>query len=175
MKPGSFTMGSAKMDDNWNERPAHQVTISHGFLMSETEVTLAQFQQFWPDFEGTPGFDPYVAGVSWLDAAAFCDWLSRKEGKRYCLPSEAEWEYACRAGTTTDYCCGDNPEMLVQFGNVPDAAAKARFPDWKGISGSDGYVFTAPVGSSLVKAKDSWASGLRPFVGSNSSSASRNS
>ena len=109
VKAGSFTMGSTTMDDNWNERPAHQVTISQGFLMSETEVTLEQFQQFRPDFEGTPGCDPYVAGVSWKDATAFCEWLSQKEGKPYRLPTEAEWEYACRAGTATPFSSGDQP------------------------------------------------------------------
>jgi hypothetical protein len=102
-------MGSTATDDNWNERPAHQVTISLGFLMSETEVTLAQFQQFRPDFEGAPGCDPYVAGVSWVDAVAFCEWLSHREGKPYRLPTEAEWEYACRAGTATPFSSGDQP------------------------------------------------------------------
>ena len=97
VKAGSFTMGSTTMDDNWNERPAHQVTISQSFLMSETEVTLEQFHQFRPDFEGTPGCDPYVAGVSWMDATAFCEWLSEegrqavssahRGGMGICLPS----------------------------------------------------------------------------------------
>ena len=109
VEAGSYTMGSTTLDDNWNERPAHQVTISHGFLMSETEVTLEQFQKFRPGFEGTPGCDPYVAGVSWKDAAAFCEWLSKKEGKPYRLPTEAEWEYACRAGTGTPFSSGDQP------------------------------------------------------------------
>ena len=88
-----------------------------------------------------------VVNVSWNDAVAFCKWLSRKEGKTYRLPTEAEWEYACRAGTTTRYYSGDDPETLAKVGNVADAAAKAKFPDWKyTIKASDGYVFTAPVG-----------------------------
>ena len=88
-----------------------------------------------------------VVNVSWNDAVAFCKWLSSKEGKTYRLPTEAEWEYACRAGTTTRYYSGDDPETLAKVGNVADAAAKAKFPDWKyTIKANDGYVFTAPVG-----------------------------
>ena len=88
-----------------------------------------------------------VVNVSWNDAVAFCKWLSKKEGKTYRLPTEAEWEYACRAGTTTRYYSGDDPETLAKVGNVADAALKAKFPDWKyTIKASDGYVFTAPVG-----------------------------
>ncbi len=88
-----------------------------------------------------------VVNVSWNDAVAFCKWLSRKEGKTYRLPTEAEWEYACRAGTTTRYYSGDDPETLAKVGNVADAAAKAKFPAWDfTIKANDGYVFTAPVG-----------------------------
>jgi formylglycine-generating enzyme len=88
-----------------------------------------------------------VVNVSWNDAVAFCDWLSRKEGKTYRLPTEVEWEYACRAGTTTRYYHGDDPEGLAAVGNVADATAKAKFPDWDWpIKAEDGYVFTAPVG-----------------------------
>jgi formylglycine-generating enzyme required for sulfatase activity len=88
-----------------------------------------------------------VIGVSWNDAVAFCKWLSKKESKAYRLPTEAEWEYACRAGTTTRYYSGDDPETLAKVGNVADAAAKAEFPGWTWtIKASDGYVFTAPVG-----------------------------
>jgi len=88
-----------------------------------------------------------VVNVSWNDAVAFCKWLSKKEGKTYRLPTEAEWEYACRAGTTTRYSSGADPETLAKVGNVADAAAKAKFPDWTWtIKANDGYVFTAPVG-----------------------------
>jgi len=91
-----------------------------------------------------------VVNVSWFDATAFCKWLSRKEGKTYRLPTEAEWEYACRAGTKTRYYSGDNPETLAKVGNIADAAYRAKFPGCVSsecaIRESDGYVFTAPVG-----------------------------
>jgi formylglycine-generating enzyme required for sulfatase activity len=95
-------------------------------------------------FEQT--MDHPVVNVSWNDAVAFCEWLGRKEGKTYRLPTEAEWEYACRAGTTTRYSSGDDPETLAQIGNVVDASTKPFMGARLAISASDGYVFTAPVG-----------------------------
>jgi formylglycine-generating enzyme required for sulfatase activity len=97
-----------------------------------------------------PGFsqtdeDP-VVNVSWNDAKAFCRWLGRKEDKAYRLPTEAEWEYACRAGTRTLFSNGDDGEALVEIANVADATFKGQFPDWTTTQRGDGYAFTAPVG-----------------------------
>jgi formylglycine-generating enzyme required for sulfatase activity len=116
----------------------------------------------------TPGFpqsdDHPVTNVSWDDAIAFCNKLSELDGLRpyyrfdadgrsggdgYRLPTEAEWEYACRAGGTTRYQSGDDPESLVQVGNVADGTLKHKggvFSNWSAIASRDGYVFTAPVG-----------------------------
>ena len=90
-----------------------------------------------------------VVNVTWNDAVAFCKWLSRKKGNSYRLPTEAEWEYACCAGTATRYYSGDDPETLAKVGNVADAAVKAKFPNSKfgTIKASDGCVFTAALGS----------------------------
>jgi formylglycine-generating enzyme required for sulfatase activity len=97
-----------------------------------------------------PGFDQSddhpVVNVSWNDAAEFCRWLSRKDGRTYRLPTEAEWEYCCRAGSETLYSNGDDPERLARVGNVADARAKARFSNVDTIKADDGFVFTAPVG-----------------------------
>jgi formylglycine-generating enzyme required for sulfatase activity len=100
-----------------------------------------------------PGFqqadDHPVVNVTWNDAGAFCAWLRREEGTDYRLPTEAEWEYACRAGTTTRYYCGEDAETVAQMGNVADGTARKRLEDGHNpqyLLSRDGYVFTAPVG-----------------------------
>jgi len=100
-----------------------------------------------------PGFpqddDHPVVNVTWNDAVALANWLSRQEGKKYRLPTEAEWEYAARAGTRTRYCSGDDPQSLLKVANTFDADAAKNWPQWKeyALTGRDGFEFTAPVGS----------------------------
>ena len=100
-----------------------------------------------------PGFaqgeDHPVLNVTWNDAMAMAAWLSRKEGRTYRLPTEAEWEYACRAGMRTRYSNGDDPQVLREVANVFDADSAANWPAWQkfAVEGRDGYAFTAPVGS----------------------------
>jgi len=115
--PGSFLCGSESGD--YDEKPVHTVVISKPFYMGTTPVTNAQYEMFDPthkELRGKAGLstadNEAVLFVSWHDAVAFCEWLTKKEGKNYRLPTEAEWEYACRAGTTTAYNTGDElPEI----------------------------------------------------------------
>jgi formylglycine-generating enzyme required for sulfatase activity len=98
----------------------------------------------------SPGFpqdDSHpVVDVSWYNAQQFCAWLSRVEGKQYRLPTEAEWEYTCRAGTTTWNYYGNSIGNVTEIANIPDLSTKTRFPAWNGVKSSDGFVFTSPVG-----------------------------
>jgi len=149
---GCFNMGSpstdkAKEDD---EGPVHEVSID-GFWMGKFEVTNAQYRTFKPkhnsgSYEGFSrnGADQPVVYVSWDDAKAFAKHLSAQQGGRYefRLPTEAEWEYACRAGTTTRYHWGD--KIDARYANLAD---KNHPTHPKHPHLDDGYPVTSPVGS----------------------------
>ncbi|MHB1422903.1 MAG: formylglycine-generating enzyme family protein [Gemmataceae bacterium] len=100
----------------------------------------------WRDTGFSQTDDHPVVNVSWNDATAFCRWLAGKTGRKTRLPSEAEWEYACRAGTKTRFYNGDDAEKLASVGNVADGTARKVFSGWTTIDAEDGYVYTAPVG-----------------------------
>jgi len=107
--PGEFMMGMRGLSQ-------HKVRITKGFYMGAYEVTQAQWQEVMATNPSHyKGVDLPVDTVSWEDATEFCRKLSQKEGKTYRLPTDAEWEYACRAGTTTDYYFGDGYSQVSHY------------------------------------------------------------
>jgi len=129
---GSFEMGAPETEAEslGRERPVHRVTLRE-FLLGQTPITQAQWRavaawqrleheaaECWPESVNTDpvaklnaperfrGDKRPVVNVSWIEASAFCERLALRTGKNYTLPSEAQWEYACRAGTTTPFHCG---------------------------------------------------------------------
>jgi formylglycine-generating enzyme required for sulfatase activity len=129
---GEFLMGTPwEKGGSANERPVHRVRISQGFWMGMYEVTQRQYKEVMGKNPSHFKGDDFPAEmVSWDDAIKFCRKLGQKEGKKYRLPTEAEWEYACRAGTTTLYSWGDtqhlglcnaeNSTVKVGSGNIYD-------------------------------------------------------
>ncbi|MBK8176397.1 MAG: SUMF1/EgtB/PvdO family nonheme iron enzyme [Rhodospirillales bacterium] len=113
---GGFLMGSPPNDPSCaaDERPQHRVELSHRFAIGRFAVTFQEYDHFCEvagrekpgDFGWGRGRRPVIK-VNWADAQAYAGWLSEVTGQTYRLPSEAEWEYACRAGTTSRYACGD--------------------------------------------------------------------
>lgn len=113
--PGSFMMGDSGEAGNDNEKPAHKVTIDYKFSLSRYEVTFAQYDFFaeqtgrkLPSDEGWGRDQQPVINVTWRDARAYTRWLAKETQLPYRLPTEAEWEYAARAGTQTDYWWGND-------------------------------------------------------------------
>ncbi|GAB2538708.1 SUMF1/EgtB/PvdO family nonheme iron enzyme [Spirosoma aerophilum] len=112
---GKFYMGSEGEGKDVDENPVHRVHITTSFRMAATEITNAQYEAFDPGHKALRGKNGFstadneaVVQVSYTDAVAFCNWLSKKEGKLYRLPTEAEWEYACRAGTVSNFWTGQS-------------------------------------------------------------------
>ena len=139
IKGGTFSMGSTEGDDD--EKPTHFVTVSD-FYLAETEVTFSQYDYFCeqtnrtkPNDQGWGRGERPVINISWIDAVAYCKWLSEVSGETYRLPTEAEWEYAAGGGDSnrTKWAGTHTESSLRLYGN------------YSGISGSDRYEHTAPV------------------------------
>lgn len=178
---GSFSMGSPDDEPGreMTEGIRRQVRIPVEIAMGETNITVDEFSSFvastgytasqscsswdgknwsdssalsWrhPSFPQT-GAHPVVC-VSWNDAVAFVGWLERRTAKAYRLPSEAEWEYAARAGSAKRYAFGDDEKALCRFGNGADQTAETTIPGaaerWNAFAPcTDGYAYTSPVNS----------------------------
>ncbi len=167
IKAGQFTMGS----NNWKSTsPEHPVSVK-AFKMGKYEVTVKEFTQFVnatrhkvprqciqmagnPLFASLAGnynantlshsrFEP-VTCITPKDAEAYLAWMSKETGKKYRLPTEAEWEYAHRAGSVRKYPFGNNEELACRFGNIADRSAAAAFArDYDGLDARQ-YVGVAP-------------------------------
>lgn len=116
---GNFMMGSNEYND---EKPIHKVTIKYDFEISKYQVTFDEYDLFCEDTKREMPSDNKwgrgrrpVINVSWHDAVAYCEWLSHKTGQTYRLPTEAEWEYACRAGSDTKWSFGDDEKELDKY------------------------------------------------------------
>jgi len=158
-----------------DEIPSHEVCLD-GFWMGRTEVTREQFRRFVRETgyrtsaeqEGfswvygnrwerrrsrhwrNPGFEqddshPLVH-VSWKDARAMARWLTEESKGRFALPTEAQWEYACRAGTRTSRFWGDDVDQACEYANLADKTARETYPAWVAHPCRDGFVHTAPAG-----------------------------
>ena len=160
------------------EGPQREIVVVRPFAIARCETTVAEFRAFveatghvagdgcyvvneagtewtrqkersWRN-PGFPQTDAHpVVCVSWNDAVAYAEWLSRRTGQTYRLPTEAEWEYAARAGSRSRYPAGDHPDVLLKSANTFDRESALRWPRWREQAGqgSDGHPFTAPVGS----------------------------
>ncbi len=149
---GCFQMGSDIGRDH--EKPVHEVCLD-GFWMGKYEVTNKEFRQFMPshsskNFKGADlNQDSQPAAyLTWKDAKAYVAWLSSGTGYQFSLPTEAQWEYAARAGGTARRYWGENLGNACHYANVHDRTSKAKYPNftWASHACNDGYAANAPVG-----------------------------
>ncbi|MDQ7248968.1 SUMF1/EgtB/PvdO family nonheme iron enzyme [Dongia sedimenti] len=172
IKGGSFMMGSPDDEDDRKDFEGPQKKISiKPFSMGKYSVTVGQFAEFikatkykpsdecdtertgkmrganWTDPEAfDQGENEPVVCINWKDANAYAEWLAVTSGKPYRLPSEAEWEYAARAGVTKAHYWSDESDTCA-YANVADKAAKKKHANWSISDCNDGFAGTSPVGS----------------------------
>jgi len=172
---GTFVMGSPESerpkDGGTDEGPLHRVTIAHALAVGQYLVTRGEFKAFvrttgyrpgdcqhwdgkhfqslgtsWSSVPGQSDRHPVVC-VNWDDAHAYARWLSQKTGKPYRLLSEAEWEYAARAGTNGSHYWSGSLADQCRYANAADLTTKAKRPELTDIAPcNDGYAGTSPVG-----------------------------
>jgi formylglycine-generating enzyme required for sulfatase activity len=139
-------MGDIQGGGGSDEKPVHRVSVNQ-FAMGKYEVTFAEYDKFAqatgrkkPDDKNWGRNHRPVINVSWNDAVAYAQWLSQQTGKQYRLPTEAEWEYAARAGTNTKYWWGNTASHeYANYGKDECCDGLAK--------GKDRWKYTAPVGS----------------------------
>ena len=159
---GSFQMGDVQGTGTVDEKPIRKVEFQEPLAIGKYEVTFAEYERYlyaqgikernFPSDEGWGRERQPVINVSWDDAVAYARWLSEQTSKRYRLPTEAEWEYAARGGTTSAWFWSDDASQACTYANVFDRGHEAALEYRYGITfGSaaceDDYAETAPVGS----------------------------
>jgi len=174
LAPGVFSQGAPDTQPNSTafEKPAHTVRIPYPLGVGVYEITVGEFREFvtatqhksagCQTYDGTwqarsdlnwdnVGFSQTathpVVCVSWRDAREYAAWLSHKTGQRYRLPSDSEWEYAARAGSSLRRPWDDREDTACKDANVADQTAAQQFPGWKVHACVDGYVYSSPVGA----------------------------
>nr|VFJ93116.1 MAG: Formylglycine-generating enzyme, required for sulfatase activity, contains SUMF1/FGE domain [Candidatus Kentron sp. LFY] len=189
--------GSPEGDDLYFEEApkSHVEPPPEPFALGATEVTFDEYDRFacatgreLPNDGGWGRGRRPVIDVDWHDAVAYAKWLSRRTGKKYRLPSEAEWEYAARAGSTTRYFWGDEVESTCTYANGYDLSAKgAHHYYWDHLPCDDGQANIAPVGSYQPNpfdlfdmignvqewTADCWQAGGKTLSGGNASGSER--
>ena len=159
---GEFEMGDLSGEGQTNEQPVRTVRFANPFEIGKYEVTFDEYDLFAaatgrdkPNDEGWGRNRRPVINVSWEDALAYAQWLSERTGENYRLPSEAEWEYAARAGTGTARYWPDRNDAETDpacaYANVFDTKNRSRLEStynitWESFDCSDEFPFTAPVG-----------------------------
>jgi len=151
---GTFLMGSHLSEKNrFINETLHEVKVGE-FWMGEKEVTNYQYFLFDPNhsskdskYQDLANDDQPVAGVTLFEAQAYAKWLSNKTGKHFHIPTEAMWEYAARAGTTSPYFWGENIELACNYANIADETSMREIGFKNIIKCDDRYKTSAPVGS----------------------------
>lgn len=151
--PGKFVMGAN--DGSTSERPPHEVTIANSFAIGKFEITFDEWEECLKergcthlpdDWKWGKGRRPVIS-VSWLDVVEqYLPWLARRTNALYRLPTEAEWEYVARAGSTSKYFFGEDASRLCNFGNISDVAFINKYGSGRYVPCSDGFADMAPVG-----------------------------
>jgi len=150
--PVTVDQFAAFIQDSGYKTDAEKDGGSIGVEIRKGDIIVKRMEGIsWRNLSFDQKGDHPVVQVSWADATAFCDWLSKKTGKKVCLPSEAQWEYARRAGSKAAYPWGDNPDEGKGWGNCADLGLQRRLPnvttDWKCFNWDDGFIYTSPVGT----------------------------
>ncbi|MEE4380160.1 MAG: SUMF1/EgtB/PvdO family nonheme iron enzyme [Candidatus Competibacteraceae bacterium] len=152
---GNVVMGSPPDDpERYSDEAQYSIQITRPFGLGLHEVSFDEYDRFagatnrsLPADDGWGRGQRPVINITWEDAHAYTEWLSQRSGHRYRLPTEAEWEYAARAGAQSSRFWGNNPDEGCRYANGSDQTAQQTYAGWTAMDCADGYLFTAPVGS----------------------------